>query len=278
VSGPPQAEGPSHFEPPTGEPPTGPLSGWRVIVTRARAQSAGLVSRLAAAGACPIELPVIEIADPADHGVALAEALARIGEFEWVVFTSANAVERCWRRLGTDRVPDHVKVAAVGASTAAALAERDVAADLVPDRYVAESLVEEFPAPAIPGAGPVLLPCAAGARDVLAVGLSAKGWRVELVEAYRTLRPAPEEGGGVEALGDADVITFTSSSSVTGYLELAGHERVPPVVACIGPATARTAVAAGLGVDVVARVHTAGGLVDALVEWVAGQVAPGDQG
>lgn len=273
MSGPPQAEGPPHLE-----PPTGPLSGWRVIVTRARAQSASLVNRLAAAGACPVELPVIEIADPADQGVALAGALARIGEFEWVVFTSANAVERCWRRLGTDRVPGHVKVAAVGASTAAALAERDVVADLVPDRYVAESLVEEFPAPARPGAGSVLLPCAAGARDVLAAGLSARGWHVEVVEAYRTLRPAPEEGGGVEAFGDADVITFTSSSSVTGYLELAGHERVPPVVACIGPVTARTAVAAGLAVDVVARVHTAGGLVDALVEWVAGRVAPDDRG
>jgi uroporphyrinogen-III synthase len=190
------------------------------------------------------------------------------------VFTSVNAVERCWRRLGDTAALGSLKVAAVGASTAAALAEHDVAADLVPDEYVAESLLEIFPPPAEAGSGSVFLPCAAEARDVLANGLRSMGWRVEVVEAYRTVR-AMKDGAALDQAGDADAITFTSSSAVSGYLELAGRDRVPPVVACIGPVTARTAAHAGLVVDVVADVHTAEGLVGALVEWAAGRAAPG---
>lgn len=107
------------------------------------------------------------------------------------------------------------------------------------------------------------MPRAAVARDVLPDGLRAKGWTVEVVEAYRTVRPdvAP---GVLDALKSADAVTFTSSSTVTGYLELLGADHVPPVVACIGPVTARTARAAGLHVDVEASVHTIDGLVDAL--------------
>ena len=223
----------------------GPLAGWRVIVTRARAQSSSLVELLVDAGACPVELPAIEIADPIDGGAALEQALSGIEDFEWVVFTSANAVERCWRHLGDVAALGGAKVAAIGEGTAAALAEHGIAADLVPERFVAESLVDAFPAPARLGEAPVLLPCAAEARDVLADGLRAKGWRVEVVEAYRTVVSTFDESG-FGALDDADAITFTSSSTVTGYLELAGAGRMPPVVACIGPVTARTAMKAGL--------------------------------
>ncbi|MGA3353140.1 MAG: uroporphyrinogen-III synthase [Acidimicrobiales bacterium] len=255
---------------------SGPLKDWRVIVTRARAQSSELVRALADLGAIPVELPVIEIADPADGGLALAQALARLEEHDWVVFTSANAVERCWERLAIAGVHGDVKVAAIGAGTAAALAAHELTADLVPDEFVAESLVAAFPAPAAPGAGSVLLPCAAGARGTLAAGLRDKGWQVEVVEAYRTVRPMLEESS-VEALAVADAVTFTSSSAVTGYLELAGHAQVPPVVACIGPITARTAIAAGLRVDVVAREHCVDGLVEALVEWVKARDASAGQ-
>jgi uroporphyrinogen-III synthase len=90
------------------------------------------------------------------------------------------------------------------------------------------------------------------------------------------VRAAPD-GVGFEALDDADAITFTSSSTVTGYLELAGPEHVPPVVACIGPITARTAMQAGLGVDVVATPHTVDALVEALVEWAEHRGAPGNR-
>ncbi|MGO9963392.1 MAG: uroporphyrinogen-III synthase [Acidimicrobiales bacterium] len=247
-------------------PVTGPLSGWRVIVTRSRAQSSNVVARLVEAGASVLEVPVIEIADPLDEGAALQSALSRIEEFEWVVFSSVNAVESCWRYLGDGRALGGAKLAVIGAATAAALGGHDLAADLVPGRFVAESLVEAFPLPSRPEEVSVLLPCAADARDVLAKGIGAKGWRVEVVEAYRTLRPAPGEVD-LKAVDDADAVTFTSPSTVTGYLELVGAGRVPALVACIGPVTASAAMKAGLVVDIVAGVHTADGLVEALGDW-----------
>ena len=107
-------------------------------------------------------------------------------------------------------------------------------------------------------------------------GLRAKGWRVEVVEAYRTI-PSVLGAEGLRALDGADAITFTSSSTVTGYLDLAGAGRVPPVVACIGPVTARAAMKAGLSVDVVAAVHTVDGLVGALAQWATHQGAADGQ-
>jgi uroporphyrinogen III methyltransferase/synthase len=251
---------------------TGPLSGWRVIVTRSRAQSSSLLELLVGAGASPVEVPVIEIADPLDEGAALRGALLRIEEFDWVVFTSANAVESFWRRLGDDRALGGAKIAAIGEATAAALAVHGVVADLVPERFVAESLVEAFPGPPRREAS-VLLPCAAEARDVLAKGLSEKGWRVEVVEAYRTTRPSLEDLD-LKSVEDADAVTFTSPSTVTGYLELVGAGRVPPLVACIGPVTASAAMKAGLCVDIVAPVHTVDGLVSALANWSQRHDAP----
>ena len=260
----------------TDGPVTGPLSGWRVIVTRARAQSSSLVERLAAAGAFAVEVPVIEIADPSDGGAGLRQALSRIDEFEWVVLTSANAVERCWRHLGRSRAVRSVKFAAIGDATAAALAAHDVVADLVAERFVAESLVEIFPSPSKPGEAAVLLPCAAEAREVLPLGIGAKGSRVEVVAAYRTVHASLDESH-FTALAHADAITFTSSSTVTGYLELVGGELVPPVVACIGPVTARAAMKAGLSVDVMSPVHTVDGLVEALVTWAQHRGVPDTQ-
>jgi len=254
--------------------PTGPLWGWRVIVTGARASSSRLLLRLAQAGARPVELPVIEIVEPLDGGANLELTLANIDDYEWVVFTSANAVERCCRRGFKSRALGRVKVAAIGTATAAALLEHGVRVDLVPDVALSEALVEAFPPPAAHQKAVVLLPCAAEVRDVLAEGLRAKGWRVDVVVAYRTVRTAPGESD-LQALAGADAVVFTSSSTVTGYLDLAGPERVPPVVACIGPVTARTAMKAGLRVDIVASVQTTDGLADGLIEWARHQGGPG---
>jgi uroporphyrinogen III methyltransferase/synthase len=245
-----------------------PLFGRRIIVTRAREQASGLVERLQELGAATVELPVIEIGEPADGGAALRDAARGVGGYDWVAFTSANAVVRFFAALaavGADtRALARVKVAAIGPGTAEALAGGGVRADLVPERFVAESLVAAFP----PGGGRVLLPRAAVARDALPAGLAERGYTVDVVEAYRTVvgRPAPE---ALAAAATADAVTFTSSSTVTNYLTVAGDLPVPPVVACIGPVTADTARAAGLTVDVVAAEHTIDGLVSALVEALA---------
>lgn len=240
-----------------------PLAGLVVVVTRSAGRSAGLVGSLERLGATALELAVTETADPADGGRALAAALARAEPYTWVAFTSATAVERCWRQPGAQQAIGRSRLAAVGAVTAAALTGRGAVVDLVPPEFVAESLLSVFPPPS--GDRSVLLPCAAGAREVLADGLRSAGWSVDVVEAYRTVTAAP----GAEALARAavaDVITFASSSAVSAYLELACG-RCPPVVACIGPVTAATAEGAGLRVEVVAAEHSSEGLVAALVEW-----------
>jgi uroporphyrinogen-III synthase len=139
-----------------------------------------------------------------------------------------------------------------------------VVADLVPDRFVAEALIDAFPAPSSDRAGRVLLPRAAVARDVLPDALRSAGWKVDVVEAYRTRR-APVTDDLRKAVSEADVVTFTSSSTVTNFVDAFGPDAAPPVVACIGPITAATARDQGLTVDVEADVHTIYGLVAALV-------------
>ena len=242
------------FEGPSG-PGSGvtgrPLSGRRVVVTRARAQASSLVEKLRALGAETVELPTIEVVGHDLTGLDLAS-------YDWVALTSVNAVERVFAGVRDARAFGAAQVAAVGPGTAAALAARGVIADLIPPSAVAESLVEAFPA----GAGRVLLPQAAAARPVLADGLRAKGWGVDVVEAYRTVAARPTDDA-LAAGAKADAIAFTSSSTVTSWLALGAT--LPPVVACIGPVTAATAAEHGVPVTVVATEHTVDGLVEALV-------------
>jgi uroporphyrinogen-III synthase len=192
-----------------------------------------------------------------------AERLSQ-GQYQWVVFTSARAVERFVPLLRDARSFGTTQIAAIGPGTADELARHHLVADLVPGEYIAEALVEAMPT----GDGNVLIPRAAVARDVLPDGLRSKGWTVEVVEAYLT-QLAPLSPETRQSLVGADAITFTSSSTVTNFLAVAGSEAVPPIVACIGPVTASTAIAAGLTVDVVASDHTIPGLVHALVTALA---------
>jgi uroporphyrinogen III methyltransferase/synthase len=238
-----------------------PLFGRRVVVTRTRTQASDLVARLHDLGAQTIELPVIEIADPADGGAALRAAASRVHDYDWVVFTSANAVTRVLPLLRDARAFRDARVAAIGPGTADALRAYNVDADLVPPAFVAESLLDAFD----DGPGRILLPRAAVARDILPDGLRAKAWDVDVVEAYRTVLPTIDRHA-LDAVAAADAITFTSSSTVANFVEAAGTDRVPDIVVCIGPITAETARKAGLRVDVVAGEHTIGGLVEALGE------------
>ena len=239
-----------------------PLFGRRIVVTRAREQASELVERLHALGAETVEVPAISVVDAADDGAALRDAATRVADFDWVVFTSANAVARFVPLLRDGRSFGNARIAAIGPGTADHLASANLAADLVPEHFVAEGLLAEFP----DGPGRVLLPRAAVARDVLPEGLEAKGWTVEAVEAYRTEQGAPSDAV-LQAARGADAVTFTSSSTVTNYLAVVDADAVPPVVACIGPVTADTARASGLNVSVEAEVHSIAGLVDALLRW-----------
>ena len=232
-----------------------PLAGRRVIVTRAREQSSELVRLLRELGAETIEMPTIATVDPEDGGAALERAMHE--RHDWLVFTSANSVRRALAHVPDARSLAGTKLAVVGTGTERALSDFTLVADLVPERFVGEALVDAFPE----GPGRVLVPRAATARDVVPDGLRAKGWDVEAVEAYRTVPVVPSPEDAARAAG-ADAITFTSSSTVSHFVS-AGIA-VPPVVACIGPITAQTARDAGITVDAVADTSTVEGLVEAL--------------
>ncbi|HEX6394448.1 MAG TPA: uroporphyrinogen-III C-methyltransferase [Acidimicrobiales bacterium] len=243
-----------------------PLFGKRVVITRARAQASALGARLRELGARPVEVPAIRVDPPTDGGAALARAASALteGAYGWVVFTSANAVDALMERIPDSRALGSTCVAAVGPATAEALRRYRIVADLVPDREHAEGLLEAFPDPPAPAGSVVLFPRASEGREVLVAGLELAGWEVDLVEAYRTVREPFDETMSNE-VASADAVCFASSSSVTGFLEGYGRSALPPVVACIGPATAETARRAGLRVDAVADPHTIDGLIDVLI-------------
>ena len=245
-----------------------PLFGQRIVVTRARAQASEMTARLHALGAAVIEVPTIVIDDPDDGGAALRRAAAAVGSYDWLILTSANGAERLLSCLHDARDLGGVQVAAIGPGTARVLDRANVRADLVPERFVAEALLDEFPAPPPGEAGRVLLARAKVARDVLPDGLRSKGWQVDVVDAYQT-RAATPSPSVLDAAATADIVAFTSSSTVERYLEVAGADRVPRVVACIGPVTAETARRSGLTVAVEAEVHSIDGLIDAIAQFVA---------
>lgn len=252
-----------------------PLAGKRVLVTRPRAQAADLCDKLLALGMQPILFPTIEIVPP-EEGAALDEAAAQVGRFDWIIFTSVNGVHAFMERLraaGKEMSAfDGVRVAAIGPATAQALTMYGVQPQVIPDEYVAERIPD--------GLGDVqgqhiLLPRAKIAREALAVELRRRGAVVHEVAAYdtRAARPSPQDWA--ELRRGVDVVTFTSSSTVRELLGLLADE--PDVslggasVACIGPITAQTAREFGLRVDVVARVYTMSGLVQAIVEYLKRQ-------
>jgi uroporphyrinogen III methyltransferase/synthase len=241
-----------------------PLFGRTVVVTRAREQASELRARLELLGAAVLELPSIAI-EPLEFDVP------DLGSYAWVVFTSVNGVTAFFERglvpAGLDaRAFRSARVAAIGPGTAAALAGWGIRPDVVPERFVAESLLDAFPAPS--GAGErALLARAELARDVLPAGLAERGYDVEVLPLYRTLPAAPDPDT-LERVrrGEVDALTFTSSSTVSNFSDLVGTAPDPqPLVVSIGPVTSTTARERGLRVDVEASEHTIDGLVDALL-------------
>ena len=245
-----------------------PLHGRRVVVTRARAQASGLAATLRELGAEVVELPAIRI-EPRIDTDEVKKAAAAIGVYELVCLTSPNGVRLLFEAIvaaGLDaRALAGATVAAIGPGTARALAERGVLADVVPERFVAEALVEALADVDVKGAR-VLVARAAEARDVLPDALRERGAEVDVVALYETVREDPDEEA-IAAAQAADYVTFTSSSTVTNLTAALG-DRFPTAarIVSIGPVTSDAARAAGLGVDVEAERHDVEGLVAALLE------------
>ncbi len=250
-----------------------PLAGLRVVVCRPRDQAQSLVNGLAAAGAEVISAPVIAITDPADGGAALRAALARLGRGDWLVVTSPNGAERA---AAAGSLPSGVNVAAIGPGTAARAAAVGLTVRLVPDRSIAEGLVQAFPSPdSDRGGSLVVLARAAVARPVLPDSLRDAGWEVLDVAAYRNVA-SPLDDDQRRAVAASDGVVFTSSSTVKRLVAEVGADAVPPLVASIGPATSATAAEYGLDVTVEASEHTIDGVVATLVHHARSWLAPGD--
>lgn len=246
-----------------------PLWGKRVLVTRAREQASALTTSLEDHGADVITFPLISI-EEASSSESLTDALERLGGggFSWVLFASANGVERtraAMAGLGMDaRAFAGVKVGAIGPATTDALKQAGVTPDVTAAVSTSEGFLAEFPES---GRGEVvLLIRGEEGRQVLPDGLRERGFDVEEVAAYRTVRADSDSSAIRDCIerGEIDAVTFASSSTVINYVELIGSEHLPEVVACIGPATAATARDLGIEPTVVAKTHTIEGLIDAV--------------
>jgi uroporphyrinogen III methyltransferase / synthase len=245
-----------------------PLHSHRVVVTRARAQASGLAATLRALGAEVVELPAIRI-EPRLESEQVHEAIQALHTYALVCLTSPNGVRLLFEAMasgGRDaRALANATVAAIGPGTGAALAERGVIADVVPERSVAESLVEALAGIEVANR-PVLVARAAEARDVLPDALRERRALVDVVPLYETVAEDPDPDA-VEAARGADYVTFTSSSTVRNLLRALG-DRFPREarVVSIGPVTSATAREAGLEVHVEASRHDPDGLVEVLLQ------------
>ena len=259
---------------------TKPLFGWRVLVPRTKDQAASTTQRLHAHGAVSEVVPTISV-EPPRTPQQMERAIKGLvtGRYEWIGFTSVNAVRAVrekFEEFGLDaRAFAGLKVAAVGGVTATALREWGIEPDLTPcAEQSAGGLLEVWPPfdKVLDPINRVLLPRADIATDTLAAGLQQIGWEVDDVTAYRTVRAAPPAAEVREAIkaGKFDAVVFTSSSTVRNLVGIAGKPHGATIVACIGPATAKTAEEHGLRVDVLAGEASARALVDALAEYGTG--------
>lgn len=256
---------------------TGPLRGRRVVVPRAEGSDTTLLRLLADAGAVALSVPLIAIEPPADPA-PLDQAISTLadGGYDWIGFTSANAVRAVIGRSGGDRlrVPRATRIAAVGPATATAVRAAGLVVDLVPaSSGGAADLLAAWPEPAAKNAT-VLLPSSAIGAPTLADGLRERGYRVDRVDAYTTVPASipPELLADLRA-GTVAAVLLTSGSTATS---LAAQATPDPTVliGCIGPSTAAAADTAGLAVGFVASEATAAGLVAGLVGALADQSPP----
>jgi len=245
------------------------LQGKRILVTRPRAQAADLSDKLIGLGAQPIVFPTIEIA-PLEDTSKLDRAMSELAKYQWIIFTSANGVKAFWDRLdllGFQNLTGlPYRIAAIGPATAQALTQRHIKANLIPEEYIAEAIVESI---GDVSGQCILLPRADIAREALAIELRKRGAIVDEVAAYRTLPAEPDPEGFAELKCGVDVITFTSSSTVRNFVALVGKDTGNAIIACIGPITLQTALECGFSVDVMATEYTVDGLVQALVDYYA---------
>jgi uroporphyrinogen-III synthase len=241
------------------------LDGLRIVVTRAAHQAEELARPLRERGAEVLLLPAIAIAPPVDPR-ALNQAVARANQFDWIVFTSANAISAFIAALGHAPGEIHARVATVGSATRAVAESAGFKVSLTPDKYIAEALIESFGAEKLIGQR-VLIPAAAVTRDVVAPALRARGTTVDVVEAYRNVIPEEASAQVWEVFREPfpDWVTFASSSAVKNLVLLAGAHKLARVkIASIGPVTSAAVRVHGLEIAAEADPQNVAGLVESI--------------
>jgi uroporphyrinogen III methyltransferase/synthase len=260
-----------------------PLYGWKVLVPRTKEQAGAMSEQLRGFGAVPIEVPTIAV-EPPRTPTQMERAIKGLvtGRYEWIVFTSTNAVRAVrekFEEFGLDaRAFAGVKIGCVGEATADAVRAFGIKPELVPSEdQSSEGLLADFPPfdDVLDPIDRVLLPRADIATETLAAGLRELGWEIDDVTAYRTVRAAPPAAEIRDAIksGGFQAVCFTSSSTVRNLVGIAGKPHARTVVACIGPQTAATAREFGLRVDVQPEAATVPALIDALAEFAVARAA-----
>ena len=256
-----------------------PLSGRRVVVTRARAQAGELSAELEKLGAEILEFPTIEVRTPEDFG-PLNVAIRDLDSFDWLVFTSVNGVEAFVERLAHHEqdlraVPRGAKIAAIGPATAERVRKAGLRVDVVPREFRAEALIEELAAGELADQR-VLIPRARVAREIPPERLRESGAEVVVPPAYESVPSSEGKDELAKQLkgGEVDCVTFTASSTVENFVGAFGEGEAGGLlagvrIACIGPITAETARGHGIRVDAEAREYTISGLVEAVVDLFA---------
>jgi uroporphyrinogen III methyltransferase / synthase len=260
-----------------------PLTGKKILTTRAREQADEFAAQLERLGAEAIEFPTIEIVPPL-HWEGLDRAIDHLESYDWIIFTSANGVKFFFQRLRERnlslRFPADLKVCAIGPATAKPLRMKGIRVDYTPEKFIAEAILDGFREMAIQERR-ILLARVKQARDVLPKGLIELGAEVDVVEAYRTVKPR----GGARRLkqlladGNIDVITFTSSSTVNHFVELLRKEDRRDllkgmIIACIGPITSKTAKDLGMSVQIEPKEYTIPALTQAIAEYFSSHRSP----
>ena len=251
-----------------------PLFGKGIVITRPKEQAEEFASLLRAQGAKVIYFPTIKVV-PTKQWRNLDRAIGNIESYQWIIFTSVNGVNFFFNRLkvlGRDiRDLKRVRICTIGPATAGVIEERGIRVDLVPESFIAEEVVRAFQDKEISGRR-ILLPRAEIARDVIPEGLTKLGAQVDVITVYCTVSSGVEKAKleGFIKKGDVDVITFTSPSTLTNFMEIMGKDFTLPAdirIACIGPVTAEAATKAGLKMDIMREPYTIPGLVEGLVDY-----------
>jgi len=257
-----------------------PLFGKGIVITRPEREKDDLAALLTREGARVICFPTIKITPPPDWS-GLDAAVTQLNTYHWIIFTSANGVHYFFERLaalGKDiRELKNIKICCIGPATAFQIQVRGIGVDLIPEYYISEGILKSFARLDLTGQK-ILIPRAVHARDVLPEGLAKMGAAVDVVAAYETVNSGRKKEQLLELIRNdgIDVITFTSTSTVTNFLEIMGGDFICPAkirIACIGPITEAAARRAGFNVDIRQDEYTVEGLVQSLVQYFKNEQA-----